>query len=66
MIATFNGRKFRKFRADGYSTQQVEGLIDHPDVEIFTNEDAPEGRVVGGAPLEVERKLEEIGEIVED
>lgn len=60
MIATYNGRPFEKFEASGYSTDEVEEMIDHPRVEVFTNEDAPDDNIRGRAPRPIIDTIEEI------
>lgn len=60
MIATFNGRPFKQFKANGYSTDEMEEKIDDNRVRVYTNTEAPDNNIRGGAPRGIIESIEEI------
>ena len=63
MIATFKRRPFAQFKATGYSTEEVEEMIDDKRVSVYTDKEAEEmdiGPVRGRAPRSIMESIEVI------
>lgn len=60
MIVKYRGRPFRRIEASGYSTEQVEEMVDDERVSVETEAEAGDAGLRGSAPKPIIDKLEEI------
>lgn len=60
MYVKFNTRYIIEFEADGYSTEEIEEMIDVDRVVVETNEEAGDPKMRGRGPREIYDVIEEV------